>query len=108
MAERTEAHEGENIDQLKAPSVADMKKVAAAWIEAQPLRRQSTGGRFFRGIMESRIVLQFSTDQWDTTTHWDSQTICLVGVVILTQQSRNKLSLVLWVLSLFCPTPMAA
>ena len=57
MAERTEAPEGENIEQLKAPSVADMKKVATARPEAQLLRRQSTGGRFFGGIMERRIVL---------------------------------------------------
>ena len=57
MAERTKAPEGENIKQLKAPSVANMKKVAAAQPEAQLLRRQSTGGQFFGGIMERRIVL---------------------------------------------------
>jgi hypothetical protein len=57
VAGRTKAPKGETIKHLKAPLVADMKKVATAQPKAQLLHWQSTGGQFFRAIGERRIVL---------------------------------------------------
>jgi hypothetical protein len=56
VTERTKAPKEETIKQLKALSVAGIKKVATAQSKAQLLHWWSTGW-FFRGIGERRIFI---------------------------------------------------